>query len=142
MIEVVTDVSSLHPSEMGNITGQVFLRGPAGDFPESRWSDFPVVILRWWIEGLTAVVAGKNRSFQGMFMDGPFAFVVQRDADTAGRIAWGQTGKETSLGIVDLTALLRSAVTAGRQVADACRSRQWHSRDLDNLERAIASSAV
>jgi hypothetical protein len=142
MIDVVADTSSLSRSRMGGITGVVYLRGPAGGFPDDRWSDFPVVILSWWIEGLTAVAAGRERSFEGMFMDGPLAFVVHRGAGTSGRIAWGKRGEEVAIGIVDIVALLRSAVTAGRLVAAACRERDWRSPDVENLEQAIAGSAV
>jgi len=142
MVDVVADVSSLSRSPRGSITGQIFLRGLAGDFPEERWSDFPVVILGWWIEGLTRVLAGQERSFQGMFMDGPYAFVVHRESGDSGRMAWGRRGEETSIGIVDFRALLRSAVAAGRLVTEACRARSWSSRDLETLERVITQSAV
>ena len=141
MIDVVTEIGSLSRSGMGSITGQVFLRGPTGDFPESGWSDFPVVILGWWIEGLSDLLAGKERSFQGMFMDGPFAFVVKRGTGSSGRIEWGRRGVTVAIGIVDIPAFLRSAVVAGRLVVDCCRARGWDSRDLETLEATIARSA-
>jgi len=76
MIEIVANPSTLTRLAMGNITGQVFLQGPAGSFPEEGWFDFPVVILRWWIQGLAEPADRKAGSFQGMFMDGPYAFVI------------------------------------------------------------------
>lgn len=142
MIDVVADISSLSRSRMGSITGVVFLRGPAGDFPDDRWSDFPVVVLSWWIEGLTAVTAGRESSFQGLFMCGPLAFVVQRGSGSSGRIAWGTRGEDVAVGIVDIVALLHSAVAAGRLVAEGCRARDWRGSDLHNLVQAIAGSAV
>lgn len=142
MIDVVVEIASLRRSAMGSVAGQVFLRGPTGDFPESDWSDFPVVVLGWWIEGLVDLLAGEQQSFQGMFMDGPFAFVVERGSGTAGRVGWGQRGVTVAVGIVDIPALLRSAVGAGRLVADSCRQRGWESRDLVTLEASIARSAV
>ena len=142
MIDVVTEIASLSRSEKGSITGRVFLRGPTGDFPESEWFDFPVVILGWWIEGLSDLLAGKEQSFQGMFMDGPFAFVVERGMGNSGRIEWGRRGDTVAIGIVNIPVLLRSAVLAGRLVADSCRARGWESRDLETLEATIARSAV
>ena len=142
MVEVVVNTSSLNRTGMGSITGQVFLQSKAGTFPEDRWSDFPVVILAWWIEGLSALVDGRERSFQGLFMDGPFAFIVQGGAGVSGHIAWGKRGEEAPIGIVDVAALLRSAVAAGRLVAESCRSRSWAGKDLEMLERAIAQSAA
>ena len=137
MIEIVTATSSLRRSGIGSITGQVFLRGPIGDFPETGWSDFPVVVLGWWIHGLTGLASGRARLFQGMFMDGPYGFVVARDAGNVDRIAWGEVGEEASIGTVDLPALLGSAVAAGTLVAAACRTQRWTSLDLDSLERSI-----
>jgi hypothetical protein len=142
MIDVVVDTSSLRRSGMGSITGVVFLQGPAGAFPDDRWSDFPVVILSWWIEGLTAVAAGREMLFQGMFMDGPLAFVVQRGTGTSGRIESGKRSEEIAVGIVDVAALLRSTVAAGRLVAKACRAQAWSSPDLETLGQAITGSAV
>ena len=55
---------------------------------------------------------------------------------------WGRAGEETGKGVVDLDFLLRIAVAAGRQAAEACRSRAWESRDLAELEAAIKRSAV
>jgi hypothetical protein len=79
MIEIVAVPSSLRRSAMGSITGQIYLRGPSGSFPVDGWSDFPVVILGWWIEGLAGLPRRKSGSFKGMFMDGPYAFLIQRD---------------------------------------------------------------
>ncbi len=140
MVEVVADVTSLERSKTGSITGSVFLRGPAGEFPEPGWSDFPVVILGWWIEGLTILIAGKSPSFEGLFMDGPYAFVVERGVGTSGRLAWGRRGHQATVGTLEIAAFLGSALTAGEQVADACRARRWKSRDLDALERAVWSN--
>jgi hypothetical protein len=142
MIDVVVEIASLRRSGKGNVTGQVFLRGPTGDFPERDWSDFPVVILAWWIEGLSDLLAGREQSFQGMFMDGPFAFIVRRGAGNSGRIEWGKRGATVGVGIVDIPALLGSAVAAGRLVSESCRERGWESRDLETLEATIARSAV
>jgi hypothetical protein len=142
MIEIVAAPSSLARSATGSITGQIFLRAPAGSFPEDGWSDFPVVILCWWIQGLRALAARETGSFQGLFMDGPYAFVVQRCAGASDEISWGHRGVEAVVGSVSVDALLGSAVAAARTVATACRARGWASRDLDNLEDTIESSAA
>jgi hypothetical protein len=144
MIDVVVNVSSLHrSSSTGNVTGEIHLRGPTGAFPEERWSDLPVIVLGWWIEGLARVASGRVRSFEGLFMDGPFAFVVQSGSDEVVRIAWGRSDQErVSVGIVNPRALLASAVAAGGLVAEALRANKWDGRDLKALEDAIAGAAV
>jgi hypothetical protein len=142
MVEIVTEPELLRRSGMGSITGPVFLRGPTGAFPEIGWNDFPVVILGWWIQGLTEVVAGRQQSYQGLFMDGPFGFVVRRGAGASGRNRLGCGGSRDVGWDRRLADLLRSAVEAGRLVAAACRARGWSSDDLDNLERAISGGTA
>lgn len=127
---------------MGSITGLIFLRGPNGAFPEEKWSDFSVVILAWWIEGLTKVVDNQKHSFEGMFMDGPYAFRVESENGRNGQIAWGKRGEEAVVGTVDVPTLLRSAIDAGRLVSEACRLQNWSGRDLKKLEEAIARTTV
>ena len=142
MIEIVADNSSLKRSATGSITGLIFLRGPNGAFPQEQWSDFSVVILAWWIEGLTKVVDNQKHSFEGMFMDGPYAFRVESENGRNGQIAWGKRGEETAVGCVDVPTLLRSAIDAGRLVSEACRVQNWNGRDVKNLEEALARSTV
>jgi hypothetical protein len=142
MIEIVADNSSLKRSAMGSITGLIFLRGPNGAFPQEQWSDFSVVILAWWIEGLTEVVDNQKHSFEGMFMDGPYAFRVESENGQNGQIAWGKRGEEVAVGTVNVPDLLRSAIVAGRLVSEACRVQNWSGRDVKNLEVAIARTTV
>jgi hypothetical protein len=141
-IEIVADPSSLQRSGMGSITGQVFLRGPSGSFPEEGWSDFPVVILGWWINGLRRLGQRKRASYQGLFMDGPYAFVVQCGFGEADEILWGEIGSEAPVGIVDVALLLASAVAAAKSVTIACRAKGWNTPDVESLESAIESGAA
>ena len=142
MIEVVVNTGTLARSRRGSITGEIFLRHATEAFPDSRWSDFPVVVLSWWIEGIRKVVAGQDDSYVGHFMDGPYAFVVKRRARNAASIAWGRRDEEEFVEEVDFYALRRSAVVAGQHVVAACHARGWSSDDLDSLEQAIARGAA
>jgi hypothetical protein len=137
MIEIVTDTASLAHSASGTISGRIFLRDAARSFPDDGWFDCPVVILAWWIEGLAGLVAGRARTFRGMFMEGPFAFVVGGEDGLDDRIVPAGRRGELDIGIAHAPALLQAALAAGTQVAAACRARQWSSPDLHNLDDAI-----
>ena len=93
MIEIIADISSLMRNTMGSITGRIFLRGPTGDFPTNQWCDFPVVILGWWIAGLTSVAVGDARLFQGLFMDGSVRFRRQTRGEHIGPNRMGTPGR-------------------------------------------------
>jgi len=142
MIEVVVNTETLARSKRGKITGEVFLRHATEEFPDSRWSDFPVVVLTWWIDGIHKLVAGEENSYVGHFMDGPYKFVAKRRAESAVSVAWGRVDDEESVREVDLFALQRSVVAAGQHVVAACHARGWSSEDLESLERAISRGAA
>jgi hypothetical protein len=142
VIEVAVNTKTLARSASGAITGEIYLRGAGRNFPDGRWSDFPVVVLAWWIDGLHKVSTGQESSYVGHFMDGPYAFVVKRGEGNTVRVAWGKREEEESVEDVDIGALQRSVVTAGQQVVAACHVRGWSSRDLESLEQAMSRSAA
>ena len=141
-ISIVVDPASLKREPNGNVTGMLLLRGEAADFPAAAWFDFPVVVLGWWIAGLTKLSSGETRTFQGLFMDGPYAFTVRTGHGDEAQVAWGPRGKELLVGVTPIQNLLASAVRAGTVVAEACRAQDWRNSDIDQLEHALARAAV
>ena len=142
MFEVLVETEALHRSKSGSITGPIFLRSPIGDFPEAGWSDFPVVILSWWIEGLREIESEQSHSFEGLFMDGPFAFVVQSGSGMTCVISWGKRGNASTVGIANISDILKSVVVAGRRVAKVCRENNWGGKDVELLERLVSHSVA
>ena len=142
MVEVVVDATSLSRSPSGSITGRICLRGLAGDFPDAQWSDFPVVVLSWWIEGLARIATGQGRSFTGLFMDGPFSFTVRLVSGSVAELLWGARGHLATVGQVEVRSLLVSAAAAGAAVVKVCRTNGWSNRDVQALEQALATAAA
>ncbi|NRF72461.1 hypothetical protein HLB44_36480 [Aquincola sp. S2] len=142
MIEAIVNTETLKRSARGSITGELFLRSAGEDFPDRHWSDFPVVVLAWWINGLRKVVVGREDSYVGDFMDGPYAFVVKRTEGDVGQIAWCRDDEEIHGGNIDVYAFQQSVVSAAQSIAAACHANGWSSADLENLEQAIAQNAA
>ena len=46
-----------------NVTGVLYLKTQAGDFPDAEWSDFPIIVLGWWLGGLADLVQGVTASY-------------------------------------------------------------------------------
>ena len=79
--EVVIAPQSFDRSGSGSITGAIWLRHGArgerrADFPEPGWTDFPVVILAWWLDALGALARGETGEASCLFM-----VERRRDAD-------------------------------------------------------------
>jgi hypothetical protein len=141
-VSIVVDPSSLTRTASGGVAGKLLLRGEAADFPAADWFDFPLVVLAWWIDGLSKLVSGEAATFQGLFMEGPYAFTLQSETDGFSAISWGVRGKEHPVGTVSLRHLHKEAVEAGAAVARECRTRSWHGADLRELEEVLERAAV
>jgi hypothetical protein len=142
MVEVVVDATTLSKSRSGSIPGVVFLRTASGEYPEAQWSDFPVVVLAWWIQGLAELIAGREPLFTGYFMDGPFSFTVRLVAAGTAEVLWRKGEHPQGSQVTDVRSLMVSAAVAGSVVAEACRRNGWSTRDTQALEHALAKAAA
>lgn len=137
-VVVEVDTSTLKKrADHDSITGMVFIRGESACFPEKCWTDFPVVILNWWLDPVYRVREGKTRLWRCTFMDGPcVALLEQRDGDT-----WRLTGihNEKAVFIVALScdAFICSLLDSACAVLAACKQHGWQTRDIDNLASTI-----
>ncbi len=136
---VRTDAATLRRSAKGSITGTLFVEVGGQAFPESGWSDFPVVVLGWWLRAVLALQK-TNAPASCMFMDGPFECelmaagpgswalrLLESRADAVRVVRDGRVGSETVL------VALRVAADA---VIRSCKERGWSSADVDELHSA------
>jgi hypothetical protein len=132
---VFVSSDSLHKG--ANVTGEIWLEVAGFDFPDERWSDFPVIILGWWLDALFKVWSGKEKQGECLFMDGPYSFVVSKEKDGFVLRCFSDphSTKECEWeGPVDLAALLRQVLDASSTVIRECRRRGWATADTEALE--------
>gem|GEM_PF-3846864 len=67
------DIESLALSA-GACTGTISVRVGQIVFPNPQWSDFPLIILGWWLSSLADLRKGRRKTVRCRFMDGPFWF--------------------------------------------------------------------
>ncbi len=72
------DLTTLHQSERGSITGNLEVEIDKFVFPGAGWSDFVPVVLGWWLEGLHSLIRGQQ-SVELPFMDGPYLMSVTKE---------------------------------------------------------------
>jgi hypothetical protein len=140
-INVVLDTTSFsarNPS--ANVTGVVYLQIGEYAFPGPVWSDFPVVILGWWLEGLTQLAQGEVSEIEMHFMDGPYKFTVTLvDAITARINLHTEDGLRSEN--VSFWTLFASAGAAGAAAVRECGIREWSNGDLTQLDRLVEKAA-
>lgn len=128
---VYVDLATIEQWKSGSITGRIALRFGELWFPEADWSDFPVVILEWWLSAL----GGSGEVLR--FMDGPFSLVVDRAASSAQL----KSGDVLVANVdVDSEELQRAVRRVARSVVKRCDELGLTSADVEALRRRIASS--
>ena len=135
--QVKLDPSSLTRSSTGSITGTLYLSLDTAPFPSREWSDFPVVILPWWLDALRDLEHVAILKF----MDGPyFARVRRLDAETACLECVTDRARSTvSLSAsVALDDLRLEVEVAAKSTLRVCYERGWASPDTARLEASLA----
>lgn len=136
-VAVEVDASTLTMSSYGSITGVVTIRVGSAAFPEARWNDFPVVVLSWWFEPVSRILASTSRVWECRFMDGPFSLRLELQNDDAWTLLGFHAGHVEFTATVSCRAFIRSLLEAARQILRECRQRGWQSRDIETLDTAV-----
>ncbi|WP_146210018.1 hypothetical protein [Vitiosangium sp. GDMCC 1.1324] len=137
MLTVHVDTDSLTRASSGSITGVLFLRGDGAAFPEEGWSDFPVVVLAWWLEALEGLRSGRAASASCRFMEGPFSVEVARRG-VEFLLRGQRDGRRVEVLVeerVDLESFWREVRAGASRVVAVCAARGWTSKDLESLRR-------
>jgi len=137
MVTVEVDASTLAMSSHGSITGVVAVRTDGAFFPAARWSDFPVVLLGWWFEPVSRILAGTSRVWECRFMDGPLSVRLEQQHDDVWTLLGLHSGRIEFSATVSCQAFVRSLLEAARQILRECRQRGWQSRDIEALDSEV-----
>ncbi len=63
-------------------TGTLFVETDMGCFPSEGWTDYPEIVLGWWVDALQSVfIRREGRSCTFLFMDGPYAIRCLKESD-------------------------------------------------------------
>jgi hypothetical protein len=136
---LAVDPERLHRSSSGGITGQLAIQVDGTWFPEQQWSDFPVVVLGWWLQAWQGLAAGEAAVLR--FMDGPYQVVLSWQPDACVDVALEDSHRSgprsVTCGPVSPAAVSRALGEAALSVVRACDGRGWGGQDIDAL-RALS----
>lgn len=138
-IGVTVDEASLRFSS--NVTGTVFFEFGAFQFPGRNWNDFVVVILGWWLDATTKLMAAGEGETELYFMDGPYSLRVALEGSIF-KVSRGRDDVETEDSPfnleVDTHGFLRAIHDASTTILSACASRDWMTADIETLQRSVS----
>lgn len=150
-IEVVVAPRSFDRSISGTITGRIWFEHQARNaasvaFPEREWSDFPVIILGWWLQELGAFVRGERPDVTCEFMDGAFECRISRAGATLVRVRcvgrYLDGDREIASFVARERDLFQSVGGAAAAALAECDRRRWSGRDVEELRDACRSNGL
>ena len=120
----------------GNVLLPIYFQLKNKVFPEKGWTDFGIVILRWW---LLAVRSG-SASFDLEFMDGPFLMRVVVEGNMANMFCVAELTRDSAVknfASVPLFELEDSILTASTSLVQSLKHGSFQSDDFDELKAVI-----
>ena len=109
----------------GTVTGVIFIELDGEAIPDAGWSDFPVIVLGWWVDAFLQLSEPKRRQVRWLFMDGPFELMLTK-VPTIGPSSGVKCGE-----------IATWLLTAADQVINFCEAEKMLSRDLDDLRLSV-----
>jgi hypothetical protein len=133
-LALFVDADSLRRTKSGAVVGTIYFRANAFEFPDGQWTDFPVVVLAWWLGALRRFRAGAAKeSFE--FMDGPHSVELGRSDDNVVLTFLSTSVAPARLKTVAAKPIevVRALTDAARLVIAVCDEKAWPSEDLEEL---------
>ena len=140
-MKIVVEPKSFYVAKSGAVVGEIWLRleSPPLAFPQDGWTDFPVVVLGWWLHEVEALIQKASIEARCLFMDGPFEFAL----NGSGEVRMGERRAEKAIEIgsfpyrVSVEEFWKSLTVAAGSVIAECHARGWSSGDIDTLRRFV-----
>ena len=141
-VRVVVKEDSLHRSSYGSIVGVIYIAFDEQGFPEVEWSDFPVILLSWWLDAAAVFLDRPNVVTELRFMDGPFLVEATSKGDGSLRLdcVSDASRRQTEASFQTSAAHFCSELLkAAKTIERACIERAWQSADTLALSRSLAN---
>lgn len=136
MCKVVIDPRSFEGGSGAPISGIIYVELDGNAFPDGRWSDFPAVILGWWLDGMIRLRSRSAHTATLAFMDGPYLIELDGRSQTRWRAVAKRSAAHSTIVLeseVSGPQLIESIVRATDMVLSECDRRNWRGGDIEDL---------
>ncbi|MBX9399963.1 hypothetical protein K4L06_01470 [Lysobacter sp. BMK333-48F3] len=138
-VHLIVDAANIDARASRPALGCIYISMDGTDFPSSDWSDFVVVVLRWWLRAVYNLTVGGRKREIVNFMDGPYSVEIEKEADGILRFrALTGDGRRNVFAEAeaDAASFAGDLLKRAKAVLAACRESGWTSPDLDELQNS------
>lgn len=140
-MDVVVEPHALMRTSSGSVVGAIWLRTSQDaklSFPEEGWTDFPIVVLGWWLSQVESVLRRVSVEARCSFMDGPFEFRI----DGAGQVLFMERRasgtRDLAVSNTSLQEFWQKLNLAASHLVSECDRRGWSDSDVEHLRSFTA----
>lgn len=138
-MNVIVERSTLTQTDSGSVIGSIWLQSnePRIDFPEAGWTDFPVLILGWWLAQVEGLLRGASTEADCLFMDGPFEFRINSTGEIRLLRKGASATTEIAKGSIPLEGFWQQLNLAASEVISECERQGFSSGDVVRLRQFV-----
>lgn len=123
-----------------NVYGTFYVECEGEVFPDSQWTDFPIIVLRMWCENIIASIANaKESEFQLFFFDGPFSIECKKELDKVKMKFWDRGKEKVCIEtVIDIWGLVHSVYKTSTELLDKLKGTiSFPINDEEQLRRLL-----
>lgn len=135
------DLTKARVSKSGLVSAGLHLRLSNLLLPHPEWTDFTVVVLKWWVAAALSLLRGEQQAVEVRFMEGPFLVTIEARSEQTWRLKFIEAGCRADVkteATVEALPLIRSILSTSDAVLTLCRERRWWSSDAETLVSSLA----
>ena len=123
------------------VSGPIWMEAGARSFPGAGWTDFPVVILGFWLTNIQPLVERRQKKCVLPFMDGPYSGRIEVSSPNEWTLMFTERSPQRENIVfttkIDAGLCLEEFSKAAKTVVEFCKQKQWLDDDLHTLENLL-----
>src|SRR5579859_1570637 len=132
-----TDDEFFAQSKCGSIWGTIYFQINDEFFPGKGWTDLAAGFLRIWLESLVQIESGSLLKDEVAFLDGPFKIGISIHNSHSANLTFIHKNAVQFSVTEEVRFLIEDAISATKQLLDACEKRHWQNTDTDVLSARL-----
>ncbi|TCI42833.1 hypothetical protein EVJ25_12385 [Exiguobacterium sp. SH1S4] len=110
-------------------------------FPGHGWSDFVVIVLKWWIDSCRALLSAPlHEKYSFSFMDGRDDVIARKVNATEAELLYvGSDTRHVLMGTVLIEELKQALIKTTYQLLNAIDRNGWENEEAETLRHAVKS---
>lgn len=121
------------------VFGPIWLQVDSTNFPGFGWTDFPVVILGFWLVNIQPLLLGRVEDCECPFMDGPYHFRLEVSGSSNWKLSMFDRSSEAPLAVSILASrvVVNQLIKAAEILLLKCEENGWLDQDAAALKDSV-----